>query len=187
MTPKHPVIYDRVAFQKGAIIIKEGDTQAQAYLIQTGRVGVFTIKGDKKIELAVLGKGEIVGEMALISDVVRTANVEALEDCTLILISRTEFEDRLHSSDRAIQAMVKMLSKRVAESNSSNVGKISALNDLEEAAATVYEETKSEVPDINDERLLPKLRDLLRAIEEFKSRFVMESIERGYLDNKDTK
>ncbi len=185
MTTKNPVVYDRVAFQKGSIIIKEGDTHAQAYLIQSGRVGVFTIKGDKKIELAVLGKGEIVGEMALISDVVRTANVEALDDCNLILISRSEFEDRLDNSDRAIQAMVKMLCKRVAESNVSNVGKISALNHLEDAAAKVYEETRAEVPDINDERLLPKLRNLLSAIEEFKSRFVMESIERGYMDKKD--
>lgn len=185
MSAKNTVVHDRVAFQKGAIIIKEGDTQAQAYLIQSGRVGVFTIKGDKKIELAVLGKGEIVGEMALISDVVRTANVEALEDCNLILISRTEFEERLDNSDRAIQAMMKMLSARVAESNTSNVGKIAALNHLEDAAAKVYEETKAEVPDINDERLLPKLRDLLGAIEEFKSRFVMESIERGYMDRKD--
>jgi CRP-like cAMP-binding protein len=182
MTPKHPPVYDRAAFQKGSIIIKEGDTQAQAYLIQTGRVGVFTIKNDKKIELAVLETGEIVGEMALISDVVRTASVEALEDCTLILISRTEFEERLKASDRAIQAMVKMMSKRVAQSNLSNVGKIAALNNLEDAAAEVYEETRAEVPDINDERLLPKLRELLRAIEEFKARFVMENIERGYLD-----
>ncbi len=184
MSSKHPVVYDRVSFLKGNIIIKEGDTHAQAYLIQSGTVGVFTIRDDKKIELAVLGKGEIVGEMALISDVVRTASVEALEDCNLILISRTEFEDRLKASDRAIQAMVKMLSKRVAEANDSSIGKIVALNDLETAAAQVYEETKSEVPDINDERLLPKLRDLLRAIEQFKARFVMESIERGYIDKK---
>lgn len=95
MTPKHPVIYDRVAFEKGKVIIKEGDTHAQAYLIQSGRVGVYTERDGKKIELAVLGKGEIVGEMALISDQVRSASVETLEDCNLILISRPEFEERL--------------------------------------------------------------------------------------------
>jgi CRP-like cAMP-binding protein len=182
MSPKHPVIYDRVAFQKGSIIIKQGDTQAQAYLIQSGRVGVFTEGKGKKIELAVLGKGEIIGEMALISDEVRSASVEALEDCNLILISRSEFEERLKNSDRAIQAVVRMLSHRVAESNSAIATKIAALNDLESAAAEVYEETKAEVPDINDERLLPKLRGLLKAIEEFKARFVLESVKNGYLD-----
>ncbi len=177
-----PVVYDRIAFEKGRIIIQEGDTQAQAYLIQSGRVGVFTTIEDRKVELAVLGVGEIVGEMALISDGLRSASVEALEDCNLILISRPEFEERLSNSDRAIRAVVKMLSKRVAESNSSIGSKIASLEHLEQAASEVYEETKSEVPDIDDERLLPKLKGLLHAIEEFKSRFVMESIEKGYMD-----
>lgn len=176
------MIYDRVAFEKGKVIIKEGDTQAQAYLIQSGKVGVFTMIDDRKVELAVLGVGEIVGEMALISDGLRSASVEALEDCNLILISRPEFEERLSNSDRAIRAVVKMLTKRVAESNTSISSKISALNNLENAAAEVYEETKAEVPDIDDERLLPKLKALLQAIEEFKARFVMESIEKGYID-----
>ena len=182
MTSISDTIYDRIAFEKGRVIIKEGDTQAQAYLIQSGRVGVFTESEGKKIELAVLEKGEIVGEMALITDEVRAASVEALEDCILIQISRTEFEERLKNSDRAIRAVVKILSHRVAESNASIASKISSLNSLEKAASEVYEETKSEVPDINDERLLPKLKGLLTAIEEFKSRFVFESIERGYMD-----
>ena len=179
-----PVIYDRVSFTKGQIIIKQGDTQAQAYLIQSGRVGVFTVIDNRKIDLAILGVGEIIGEMALISSGVRSANVEALEDCNLILISRTEFEERLSNSDRAIRAMVKMLTKRVYESNTSITSKISSLNTLENAAAEVYEETKAEVPDIDDERLLPKLKALLHAIEEFKARFVMESIEKGYMEDK---
>lgn len=184
--PKHPVIYDRVAFEKGKVIIKEGDTQAQAYLIQSGRVGVFTMSNGRKVELAVLGVGEIIGEMALISDGLRSASVEALEDCNLILISRPEFEERLSNSDRAIRAVVKMLSKRVSESNVSIATKIAALENLENAAEEVYEETKAEVPDIDDERLLPKLKNLLNAIAEFKSRFVLESIEKGYI-NKDSK
>lgn len=182
MAAKDTPVYDRMAYPKGAIIIKKGDAQAQAYLIQSGRVGVFTEQDGRKIELAVLGTGEIIGEMALISDEVRSASVEALDDCNVIMISRQEFHERLKSSDRAIQAVVKMLSHRVSESNDSIAGKIAALNSLEDAATEVYEETKSEVPDINDERLLPKLRGLLKAIEEFKTRFVMESVERGYVD-----
>lgn len=178
----NPTIYERVAFAAGKLIIHEGDEQAQAYLIQSGRVGVFTETNGRKIELAVLGPGEIVGEMSLITDGVRMASVEALEDCNLILISRPEFEERLANSDRAIRAVIQMLSKRVAQANSSITTKIASLENLEKAAEEVYEETKSEVPDIDDERLLPKLKELLEAIEEFKNRFVLESIESGYRD-----
>ena len=179
---KNQVIYDRIAFPKGKVIIHEGGKQAEAYLIQSGRLGVYIEREGKKMELAVLEPGEIVGEMALITEDVRSASVEALEDSTLILISRTEFEERLDNSDRAIRAVVKMLSKRVAESNTSMGEKIAALEQLNQAAREVYEETEAEVPDINDERLLPKLKDLLQAIEEFKSKFILESIERGYLE-----
>lgn len=182
---KEPTIYDRTVFEKGKVIIKEGEMQSQAFLIQSGKVGVFTkSETGRKIELAVLGAGEIVGEMALISDEPRSANVEALESTTLILISRNEFEERLKNSDRAIRAVVKMLSERVADSNSSIASKITSLDNLEKAAAEVYEETKSEVPDINDERLLPKLKGLLHAIEEFKARFIMDSIKNGYMNKK---
>jgi CRP-like cAMP-binding protein len=175
-------IYDRTSFPKGAVIIQEGDTQAQAYLIQSGRVGVFTERDGKKLELAVLGSGEIFGEISLIMDNATSASVEALENCNLILISRVEFEERLKNSDRAIRAVVKMLSKRVMDSNESAINKIASLEALNDAAREVYEETEAEVPDINDERLLPKLKNLLKAIEEFKSKFVLESIEKGYID-----
>lgn len=179
---KKETIYDRRTFVKGETIIKEGDDQAQAYLIQSGRVGVYTEKLGSKIELAILGVGEIVGEMALITDEVRSASVEALEDSTLIMISRNEFEDRIASSDRAIRAVVKMLSARVSDANDSIASKIAGLENLEKAAAEVYEETCLEVPDIDDQRLLPKLKNLLAAIEEFKQSFVLDSIENGYKD-----
>lgn len=179
---KGSIIYDRVAFPKGKVIIHEGGKQAEAYLIQSGRLGVYIERAGKKMELAVLEPGQIVGEMALITDEARSASVEALEDTTLIRISRAEFEERLGNSDRAIQAVVKMLSSRVAESNTSMAEKIAALEHLNVAAREVYEETEAEVPDINDERLLPKLKDLLQAIEEFKSKFILESIEKGYYE-----
>lgn len=171
-----------MAFPKGKVIIHEGGAQAEAYLIQSGRLGVYIEREGKKMELAVLGPGEIVGEMSLITDQTRSASVEALEDSTLILISRPEFEERLANSDRAIRAVVQMLSRRMAEANVSMAQKIASLEQLNQAAREVYEETESEVPNINDERLLPKLKELLHAIEEFKSQFILESIEKGYLD-----
>ena len=183
MDAKNPVVYDRVAFPKGKIVIQEGGAQAEAYLIQSGRLGVYIEREGKRMELAILKPGEIVGEMALITDNARSATVEALEDTTLIRISRPEFEERLANSDRAIRAVVKMLSRRMAESNASMAEKIASLEHLNEAAREVYEETEAEVPDINDERLLPKLKSLLKAIEEFKSKFILESYERGVPDN----
>ena len=73
-----------------------------------------------------------------------------------------------------------MLCKRVCLINESLISKISSLDELQNAAEDVYEETKAEVPDIDDERLLPKLKQLLKAVEDFKEKYVQESLEQGY-------
>ncbi len=176
------IIYERLAFSKGDMIIHEGDQQSQAYLIQSGKVSVYTVREGKRIDLAVLEAGEIIGEMALVSDGLRSANVQALETCNLILISRSEFEERIAHSDRAIRAVVKMLGSRIAECNRLISSHIEGLEALEKAAQDVYEETKEEVPNIDDKRLLPGLKGLLQAIEDFKVGFVQKKREQGYLD-----
>lgn len=111
------VILERKYVAKGSMIIKEGDDAYSAYLIQSGSVRVFTKRNTQDHELAQLGVGDICGEMALIGDNYRSANVQALEDCNLIVITRTAFEDKLRNSDPTIQAIVKMLISRMIASN----------------------------------------------------------------------
>lgn len=111
-------IIERDGFAKGSLIVREGDEAYSAYLLQSGRARVFSESNGKKVEFSILNAGDIFGETALVMDGVRTASVEALEDCTVILLRREDFEKRLGSSDKAIQAVVGMLSKRVMASNS---------------------------------------------------------------------
>lgn len=111
------VILERKFVPKGSVVIKEGDDAYSAYLIQSGEVRVFTKKNGEEHELAKLGAGDICGEMALIVDDVRSASVEATEDCNLIIITRSAFEEKLRNSDATIQAVVKMLIQRVIEAN----------------------------------------------------------------------
>ncbi len=112
------IILERRFVPKGTAIIKEDDDAYSAYLIQSGEVSVFTNKDGKEIELARLGAGEICGEMALIADDKRTASVRTVEDCNLIVITRSAFEEKLRNSDPTIRAVVSMLIKRIIASNS---------------------------------------------------------------------
>ena len=41
-------IYDRISISAGEVFITEGQEQSQAYLIQSGSVGVFTHRGGEK-------------------------------------------------------------------------------------------------------------------------------------------
>lgn len=117
MSNKERVILERRYVPQGKIIIHEGDVGYSAFLIQSGKVRVYSESGGQVTELAQLGVGEICGEMALIDENSRSASVQAIEDCNLIMITRTAFEEKLKSSDPTVQAVMKMLIRRIKTAN----------------------------------------------------------------------
>ena len=76
-----------VSFDKGAVLMAEGEPGREAYLITEGHVSVK--RGRKKI--AELGPGNLVGEMALIVDEPRSATVTALEPVRAYSVPRSKF------------------------------------------------------------------------------------------------
>ncbi len=80
-----------VKYPANQLIVKEGDTGDELYIIVQGSTRVFTydLKSQKKIALARLNKGDYFGEQALLGEVnhTRNASVEAISDITLIKIS----------------------------------------------------------------------------------------------------
>jgi predicted MFS family arabinose efflux permease len=71
----------------GAVLIREGDAGDRAYLIEQGEVVVT--RGER--EIGRLGRGDLVGEIALLRGVPRTATVVATTDLRLLAIDRSEF------------------------------------------------------------------------------------------------
>jgi len=75
----------KLDFREGDLIIKEGDYGISIYEIISGKVGIYVKSGSNEINLAVIGPGEIIGEMTFLtgSTSPRTASARALEDSTL--------------------------------------------------------------------------------------------------------
>lgn len=168
-------ILDRRYVPKGTLVIREGETSTNAFLIQSGRVRVFTTHDGNQVDLAHLETGQIIGEMAMISDGPRSASVQATEDCMLIVISREQFEDKLRDSHPTIRAVVGMLSKRLNESNAVLSNKRGNINDLAATVRLMYQNIMEGLP-ANQQRtfqktVLPPLEDMLDAIEGFKDRY----------------
>lgn len=67
-----------VFFKEGDLIIRQGTEPKMAYLIKKGNVCVAKKQGGEEIEIARLGPGQIVGEMALIKGYRCAATVTAL-------------------------------------------------------------------------------------------------------------
>ena len=114
----------RRRFPRGQVLFHAGDPADAVHLVMAGRVAVrvTTPEGDEAI-LTVLGPGEVVGELALLSaGGVRTASVTALQPCETVALGRAQF-DRLRAAgpaaDRvlidALTAQVTRLSEHLLE------------------------------------------------------------------------
>jgi CRP-like cAMP-binding protein len=83
----------------GRVLSRKGDPANGCYLILEGAVKVtLPSAGGQEALLAILSKGDIVGEMALIDRQPRSATVTAVRPCELSYISTVAF-DRLAQTD----------------------------------------------------------------------------------------
>ncbi len=76
--------------ETGSMIIQEGDDGMHLFVIKGGEVEVYTEIGGKRVDLAVLGPGEIFGEISVLTGTPTTANVVARDRVELIKFSRRE-------------------------------------------------------------------------------------------------
>ena len=100
-------MFEAKFFRKGDLIIEEGATEDTAYIIQKGSVQVFKTDKGRKIPLARLGAGSVIGEMSLLTGEAHATGVEALEDTGVNAISREDFETMLNTNPRSIIPILK--------------------------------------------------------------------------------
>lgn len=169
------VILERRFVPKGATIIKAGEFGANAFLIQSGTVRVFITQDDKEVDLAKLETGQIFGEMALIFDGPRTASVQAVQDCNLIVITRQQFRDKLKGTDPTIRGVVNMLASRILDTNNSLINKKNDLNALKDTGRVIYQNISAGLSKsqqrVFQKNVLPRLEALIEAVEAFEDRY----------------
>ncbi len=105
--------FGRRTLSAGEILFEEGDPGEQAYIIESGVIRIFKPGGHEgEIVLATIGRGEIVGEMALVDNQPRMASARAVEDTVLVVIPRGEFEARLERTDKVTHKLMNVLVNR---------------------------------------------------------------------------
>ncbi len=93
------------------IIFRQGDPGDRFYIIQSGKVRVYRKDaGGLETEISVLGPGTSFGEMALLTGEARSANVEAVEETRLMVLSKEQFERILKDFPDITLAFVKQMS-----------------------------------------------------------------------------
>jgi putative YpdA family bacillithiol system oxidoreductase len=98
-------------FEKGATIIKEGDTGDAFYFLRSGRVKISKIREGREVVLAYLAAGQYFGEMALLSGEPRMASVTAIDSVEVIQLRKEDFVDFLYEHPQ-LKARIDEESKR---------------------------------------------------------------------------
>jgi CRP/FNR family transcriptional regulator, cyclic AMP receptor protein len=108
----------RRAFPAGSTIITADQPGEAVYVLHRGSVKVhlFTPEGMEVI-LAVLGAGEVVGEMSLADSLGRSADVTTLEESIFLWIDRATFRSGVEASPALARNIADVLSRRVRLAN----------------------------------------------------------------------
>jgi signal transduction histidine kinase len=84
-----------LVFAPGEIIIEEGSDSEEMYIVVEGMLIVTKLTENRDVELARLGPGQVVGEIALLDNAPRTATVKAIESSKVIEVPVDAFENLL--------------------------------------------------------------------------------------------
>lgn len=116
----------RVSCPAGAVVFREGDPPTCAYVIEAGAVAISAERNGGSVELAVLGPGDLLGEMAVIDDAPRTATATAATECVLLEIDRAAIAERLSQADPIIRSLLEGQLKRYRRALAAMQGKTDA-------------------------------------------------------------
>ncbi|MFA6089782.1 MAG: cyclic nucleotide-binding domain-containing protein [Candidatus Woesearchaeota archaeon] len=107
-------------YPKNYVIFHEGDIGEAVYIIKTGLVQVFKGEGETRKNFAALGEGDFFGEMALMSDEVRSASVETVEDSEIFVLKKADFFELVQKSPDMASHLSEECLKRMKENKMKN-------------------------------------------------------------------
>ncbi|MEM9772695.1 MAG: Crp/Fnr family transcriptional regulator [Cyanobacteria bacterium P01_D01_bin.73] len=98
-------------------VLMEDSWGNAVYFISSGWVKVRRLSGDKNMTLAVLGRGDFFGEMAILDESPRSTDVIALSNVELFSISAQRFIQTLFKDAQLHHRLLQLMVKRIRNNN----------------------------------------------------------------------
>ena len=106
-----------VAVPTEAVVVRQGDVADALYLVQSGRVEVRLRSASGGLTpVATIGPGEFFGEIGVLTDRPRMADVVALEPTELLRLSKADYERFLGQIVEIDQELGETAAERAADS-----------------------------------------------------------------------
>ena len=106
-------------YRNGEVIVRAGEIGNCMYVIQRGQAEVLLQAEDGEVCVAVLGDGDVFGEMALFDQEVRSATVRARGEVWALTLEKKTFLRRIHEDPSLVFSILEKMSRRIRELNDS--------------------------------------------------------------------
>ncbi len=105
-------------YPKNSMIVLEEEFGDTVYIVKDGTIKISRLNDEgKEVILALLGAGEIFGELAALDGEARSANALAQENCKVYAISRNDFVHLLKGNFKITFGLLGELAKRMRKSD----------------------------------------------------------------------
>jgi len=108
-----------LTFEKGELIIKQGDYGISIYKILSGKVKIFRTYNGVEVPLATLEPGSIIGEMAFLNKDadVRSASARAMEDTELEVFHPIDLVEKYAKTSAVLKIIIDQALSRLLRIN----------------------------------------------------------------------
>ena len=105
---------DVQSLQRGVVVFDEGAEPGEFYLVLSGRIAIVQESDDgRESLLAVLGPGELFGEMGFLDGYNRSAQARALEESLILMVPYAELRLLYEDNPSALWSAVQLLARRL--------------------------------------------------------------------------
>lgn len=109
---------DTVSLNKGQVLFNEGDRGERLYIITDGKMKLgHTSTDGRESLLAVLGPGELLGELSLFDPGPRTVTATALTETSLMGLGHSALRPWLTGRPEVAEALLQALAQRLRRTN----------------------------------------------------------------------
>lgn len=111
------------AYKKKQLIYAEGNHPLRLFYVQKGKVKTFKTNDDgKELTVGLFGEGDYVGYTAILEGTVYKESAEAIEDASLSIIAKEDFEKLLKASKVVARQFIQVLAHSVTDREQQLVG-----------------------------------------------------------------
>lgn len=104
-----------ITYKKGEKLFFEGDISDKLFLINKGKIKAFRYNKDGKEQIIyILAEGDFIGDMSLIKEGQFKFNAEAMEDSSICILTKDDFDKILLNNPEIALKILKVIYDRVA-------------------------------------------------------------------------